>query len=365
MEEEGKWITINGTHVFIKKGQSPIDALIRQKAKKQNRSKSDAIPFNDKASETKKYLDSDEASKYFFKDGKFGESKNNEWKELKSKVFEENKMLSDKIKQNVQQNLDRPSVFNSKEEIKKWGKDIGINIEDNFIDNIDIRAMNDIKPTLEKIFKQYPELKNNFTLNIMEGTNLHDGLAEANVGLTLNKREFEDYGKALKQATEQRMNGQLVNGNGTIQTLYAHELGHNYKSKLIDKKFFDYEKEHFGSREWSTKEYDDVKSNFRKKMKQDLRELQKLDGVSKYSFTNDEETFAEGFAEYTMGDSEFGKAFGKKLNEWNKEINEITSKKYGEMSTYQLMQKYIAKGYSKETAIEMALKEKGGINEVR
>lgn len=26
----GRWITINGTHVFIKDGQSPIDALVRQ-----------------------------------------------------------------------------------------------------------------------------------------------------------------------------------------------------------------------------------------------------------------------------------------------------------------------------------------------
>lgn len=33
MQEEGHWITINGTHVFVKDGQDPMDAFIRQKAK--------------------------------------------------------------------------------------------------------------------------------------------------------------------------------------------------------------------------------------------------------------------------------------------------------------------------------------------
>lgn len=32
-ETGGRWITIKGTHVFVKDGQSPIDALIKSKAK--------------------------------------------------------------------------------------------------------------------------------------------------------------------------------------------------------------------------------------------------------------------------------------------------------------------------------------------
>lgn len=31
--DDGRWITINGRHVFLKKGQSPMDAFIRQKGK--------------------------------------------------------------------------------------------------------------------------------------------------------------------------------------------------------------------------------------------------------------------------------------------------------------------------------------------
>lgn len=34
MEEEGKWITLNGTHIFVKKGQNPMDAFIKQKGGK-------------------------------------------------------------------------------------------------------------------------------------------------------------------------------------------------------------------------------------------------------------------------------------------------------------------------------------------
>ena len=33
--ENGRWVTINGTHVFLKDGQSPMDAFIRQKNKKE------------------------------------------------------------------------------------------------------------------------------------------------------------------------------------------------------------------------------------------------------------------------------------------------------------------------------------------
>lgn len=29
--EDGRWVTINGAHVFVKDGQSPMDAFIRQK----------------------------------------------------------------------------------------------------------------------------------------------------------------------------------------------------------------------------------------------------------------------------------------------------------------------------------------------
>ena len=33
MNENGRWVTMNGRHVFIKDGQSPMDAFIRQKGK--------------------------------------------------------------------------------------------------------------------------------------------------------------------------------------------------------------------------------------------------------------------------------------------------------------------------------------------
>ena len=38
---DGRWITINGNHVFIKDGQSPMDAFIRQKVKNKKKSRKD------------------------------------------------------------------------------------------------------------------------------------------------------------------------------------------------------------------------------------------------------------------------------------------------------------------------------------
>lgn len=32
--DEGRWITINGAHVFVKDGQNPMDAFIKQESKK-------------------------------------------------------------------------------------------------------------------------------------------------------------------------------------------------------------------------------------------------------------------------------------------------------------------------------------------
>lgn len=34
--EDGRWVTMNGTHVFIKDGQSPMDAFIKQKGGKKD-----------------------------------------------------------------------------------------------------------------------------------------------------------------------------------------------------------------------------------------------------------------------------------------------------------------------------------------
>lgn len=34
MQEQGKWVTINGAHVFVKDGQSPMDAFIRKSTPK-------------------------------------------------------------------------------------------------------------------------------------------------------------------------------------------------------------------------------------------------------------------------------------------------------------------------------------------
>lgn len=37
MNEDGKWVTMNGTHVFIKEGQNPMDAFIKQRGKEKKK----------------------------------------------------------------------------------------------------------------------------------------------------------------------------------------------------------------------------------------------------------------------------------------------------------------------------------------
>ena len=43
MDGDGRWVTINGTHIFIKEGQNPMDAFIRQKNNKKEKRINDHI----------------------------------------------------------------------------------------------------------------------------------------------------------------------------------------------------------------------------------------------------------------------------------------------------------------------------------
>ena len=50
--DEGRWVTINGAHVFIKDGQSPMDAFIRQKGGIKNNIKYNLTENNEKFNNT-------------------------------------------------------------------------------------------------------------------------------------------------------------------------------------------------------------------------------------------------------------------------------------------------------------------------
>ena len=49
MNEDGKWITINGAHVFLKEGQSPMDAFVRQKTQKKEITQEDINEYKNSA----------------------------------------------------------------------------------------------------------------------------------------------------------------------------------------------------------------------------------------------------------------------------------------------------------------------------
>lgn len=60
MNEDGRWITINGTHVFVKKGQNPMDAFIRKQTELKNKKYSSF--FDKELDEGRNNLPEDEIS---------------------------------------------------------------------------------------------------------------------------------------------------------------------------------------------------------------------------------------------------------------------------------------------------------------
>lgn len=78
-EKNGRWVTINGTHVFIKDGQSPIDAFVRQKGKSKKEDEEKIIVYH--------------GSPYDFDKFDMKKSKeNNQWSNnLEGHYFTENK----------------------------------------------------------------------------------------------------------------------------------------------------------------------------------------------------------------------------------------------------------------------------------
>lgn len=219
----------------------------------------------------------------------------------------------------VEKSLARPQRFQNKDEVLGWANDLGIEIEDGFFDEIDIRVFDDTAPVLEEMFEKYPFLKF-YTFKNLDGRNVKsvfrigidssgDALLSANGGLNFSPRLFSSYENGLRSALDGIAEEYFVRGDGSFETLLRHELGHNVDNYIRSVLNADV--------------YDDlgrfVESGAKKivAMQDELRKIASLSGVSEYAMTNMSELFAEGFAEYTSGgNSEFGKAFGEFLERW-------------------------------------------------
>ena len=222
--------------------------------------------------------------------------------------------------------------FDTKDDVIAWAKNNGIKIDDNVLETIDLRSMNETSMALDEMFSRFPEIKR-YQIEDFDGSifwsdfniGLDDsGMLSANGGLNFNPRIFEDYEGAVRSALRGQVEGYFVKGDGTFSSFIRHEYGHNVQSYIETTMAQEY---HYYVDDWrknynSFDEYKQAESLYlekKKRYKSELLSLANLSGSSEYSNTNEHELFAEGFAEWTSGgQTEFGKAFGEFLRRWYK-----------------------------------------------
>lgn len=206
-----------------------------------------------------------------------------------------------KISDVVNSNLSRKRKHESVESLKNWAKSKGIKVDDS-IGAVDVRAFDDYIGTTDKLFAKYPQVLQwyreqgySYTLDTIGDAGT---LASAGHGFSFG-RLFSNYENVLHEYLEAITSGSQVRGDGTIAGLFRHEFGHELDTTIRMSMYGDLEK--------------------RKSYMSDIRSLYGKFGMSEYATVNEEEMFAEAFAEYESGsDSEFAKAFGELLGRWLK-----------------------------------------------
>lgn len=243
----------------------------------------------------------------------------------KEQIAEYNRRLDEAVKNSAD-----ATAFSNFDEANKWAEKNGITIDPSVASQIDIRSFNEVKPTLEELFKRFPEVKN-CSAEGFSGERIefpfsigltNDGMLSANGGFNFNPRLFGNYENGLRDALDSIADGTLVRGDGSFKTLVRHEYGHNVQN-YVEFKMRD--KYHMGVDDWrknysTFEEFTKARDKYHEenaKYRKELLSLAGLNGSSEYSNTNELELFAEGFAEWSSGGkSEFGTEFGKFLKRW-------------------------------------------------
>ena len=224
-----------------------------------------------------------------------------EYLKAREKYKEDKEEYEKKISDVVNSNLSRKRKHESVESLKNWAKSKGIKVDDS-IGAVDVRAFDDYIGTTDKLFAKYPQVLQwyreqgySYTLDTIGDAGT---LASAGHGFSFG-RLFSNYENVLHEYLEAITSGSQVRGDGTIAGLFRHEFGHELDTTIRMSMYGDLEK--------------------RKSYMSDIRSLYGKFGMSEYATVNEEEMFAEAFAEYESGsDSEFAKAFGELLGRWLK-----------------------------------------------
>ena len=224
-----------------------------------------------------------------------------EYLKVREKYKVEKEEYEKKISDVVNSNLSRKREHGSVESLKNWAKNKGIKVDDS-IGVVDVRAFDDYIMTTDKLFAKYPQVLRwykeqgySYTLDTITDVGT---LANAGHGFSFG-RLFSNYENVLQEYMEAITSGGQVRGDGTIAGLFRHEFGHELDNTIRMSMYGDLEK--------------------RKAYMSDIRSLYGKPGMSEYATVNEDEMFAEAFAEYESGsDSEFAKAFENLLRRWLK-----------------------------------------------
>ena len=224
-----------------------------------------------------------------------------EYFKVREKYKVEKEEYEKKISDVVNSNLSRKREYGSVESLKNWAKNKGIKVDDS-VGVVDVRAFDDYIMTTDKLFAKYPQVLRwykeqgySYTLDTITDVGT---LANAGHGFSFG-RLFSNYENVLQEYMEAITSGGQVRGDGTIAGLFRHEFGHELDNTIRMSMYGDLEK--------------------RKAYMSDIRSLYGKSGMSEYATVNEDEMFAEAFAEYESGsDSEFAKAFENLLRRWLK-----------------------------------------------
>ena len=222
------------------------------------------------------------------------------------------------IDQIVQEEINKPRRFATKEAVKEWCDVNDCRIDESVFENVDLRIMDDVIEVQEEMLSRFPMIKEHQDSFYKYGFSFHVGdnsdyLFEASTGLNFG-RCWSDYENGLRQVFDGLADEFFTMGDGTIKTIIRHEFGHNVDGYIKMTKFGTRDLHGIDDRELIIK-----RSNARRQYETELLELTRKHNSTEYGFTNDLEAFAEGFAQYTSDpSSEYGSAFGEFLERWLK-----------------------------------------------
>lgn len=213
--------------------------------------------------------------------------------------YKEKERYESELEKWVSKNMFEPM---SKDEADAWAKSNGVKIGN--VDGLDTRVIRAYSERFERlskdfqiVMKYHKDVDIPFTVDFGKDDIFE---AAANWGMRFGG-SYKNYTEAIKNFADTRVGGEwFVRGDGTINSLFDHEFGHQVEMAI---------------RGAGTDRWDKTRG-----MEKDLIDtVYGKDGMSEYASSHPEELFAEGFAAWYGGeDTEFAKAFGKFLERWIK-----------------------------------------------